>query len=164
MPFRWIAALLLVASGAVCVPAVTAQTPPPYGQAISLEQANRVIAAAAAEADKHAWPVAIAVVDAAGYLVAFQRLENTQLGSVELAMQKAKTAALYRRPTRAFEETIAAEETGARVLKMPDVLPVEGGLPIVHEGKLIGAIGVSGVKPTDDGKIAAAGLAAVGVK
>lgn len=144
----------------------SAQTPPPppYGEPISLEQAKKVIVAAEAEAKKNNWPVAIAVVDGAGFLVAFQRLDNTQLGSVEVALQKAKTSALFRRPTKVFEETLAMGGANAKVLKLPGALPIEGGLPIVVDGKIIGAIGVSGVKSTEDAQIATAGLEALKTK
>ncbi len=138
-----------------------AQTPTPYGAPISLEQAKKVLAAAEAEATKNEWPVAIAIVDPSGFLVAFQRLDNTQLGSVQIALEKAKTAALFRRPTKAFEDLLASGGVSARVLKLPDALPIEGGLPIVVNGKLIGAIGVSGVKSTEDAQIGTAGLKAL---
>lgn len=138
-----------------------AQEPIPYGEAITAAQAKVVLAAAEAEAQKNNWPVAIAIVDDGGHLVAFSRLDNTQLGSIEVALQKAKTSALYRRPTKAFEEVLEQGGVGLRVLKLPDALPIEGGLPIVHEGKIIGAIGVSGVKSTEDAQVSAAGIAAL---
>jgi uncharacterized protein GlcG (DUF336 family) len=90
----------------------------------------------------------------------FQRLENTQLGSIEVALQKAKTSALYRRPTKAFEERIALGGADLKLLKLPG-LPLEGGLPIVRDGKLIGAIGVSGVQSVQDAQVGAAGLKAI---
>ena len=136
----------------------SAQAPIPYGESISLEQAKKVIAAAEVEAKKNNWPVAIAVVDGSGFLVAFQRLDNTQLGSVEVALEKAKTSALFRRPTKVFEEMLVTGGAGLKVLKLPGALPIEGGLPIVKDGKIIGAIGVSGVKSSEDGQIATAGL------
>ena len=135
-----------------------AQAPIPYGEPISLDQAKKVIAAAEAEAKKNNWPVAIAVVDGSGFLVAFQRLDNTQLGSVEVALEKAKTSALFRRPTKVFEDLLVTGGSGLRVLKLPGALPIEGGLPIVKDGKIIGAIGVSGVKSTEDAQVATAGL------
>ena len=91
----------------------SAQAPIPYGESISLEQAKKVIAAAEVEAKKNNWPVAIAVVDGSGFLVAFQRLDNTQLGSVEVALEKAKTSAVFRRPTKVFEDLLATG--GARI-------------------------------------------------
>lgn len=133
------------------------QAPIPYGEPITLEAAKKVIAAAEAEANKNKWPVAIAVVDNAGFLVAFQRLDNTQLGSVEVALEKAKTSALFRRPTKVFEDMLATSGAGNKVLKLPGALPIEGGIPIIHNGKVIGAIGVSGVKSTEDAQIATAG-------
>lgn len=143
-----------------------AQTPPPapplpYGEAISLEQARKVIAAAEVEAKKNNWPVAIAVVDGSGFLVAFQRLDNTQLGSVEVSLEKARTSALFRRPTKAFEDILAMGGANNKLLKLPGALPIEGGIPIVVGGKIIGAIGVSGVKSSEDGQIAAAGADAL---
>ena len=137
-----------------------AQEPIPYGMPISLADAKKVIAAAEAEANKNKWPVAIAVVDPSGFLVAFSRLDNTQLGSIEVALQKSKTSALFRRPTRVFEEALGKGGENVRLLKLPGALPIEGGLPIIVDGKVIGAIGVSGVKSTEDGVIAAAGAAA----
>lgn len=151
----WAALMMGLASAA------RAQMPLPYGEAISLEQAKKVIAAAEVEAKKNNWPVAIAVVDGAGFLVAFQRLDNTQLGSVEVALEKAKTSALFRRPTKLLEETLAMGGANLKILKLPGALPIEGGLPIIHDGKIIGAVGVSGVKSTEDGQVAAAGLEAL---
>ena len=146
--------------GCVCHSAQS-QEPPPYGEPISLDQARKVIAAAEVEAKKNKWPVAIAVVDGAGFLVAFARLDNTQLGSVEVALQKAKTSALFRRPTKVFEDGLAAGGGNLKLLKLPGALPVEGGIPILLNGKVIGAIGVSGVKSTEDAQIATAGLSAL---
>jgi glc operon protein GlcG len=134
---------------------------PPYGEAISLEQAKKVLAAAEAEAKKNNWPVAISIVDGSGFLVAFQRLDNTQLGSVEVSLEKAKTAALFRRPTKVFDDLLAQGGGNVKLLKLPGALPVEGGLPIIHHGKVIGAIGVSGVKSTEDAQVAMAGLDAL---
>src|SRR5262245_36591789 len=93
-----------------------AQMPTPYGTPITLEAAHKAITAAEEEAKKEGWPVAIAVVDPAGYLVAFHRLDNTQLGSVEIAIEKAKTSALFRRPTKAFEDILAQGGSGLRLL------------------------------------------------
>lgn len=158
--------LTLVAGLAVgflfgAVSLVQAQAPIPYGEPISLEQAKKVLAAAEAEARKNNWPVAIAVVDGSGFPVAFQRLDNTQLGSIEVALEKAKTSALFRRPTKVFEETLEKGGANLKVLKLPGALPIEGGLPIIHNGKVIGAIGVSGVKSTEDAQVATAGLEAL---
>jgi uncharacterized protein GlcG (DUF336 family) len=143
------------------VRSAAAQEPTEYGAPIKLGMAAKMMAAAEAEAKKQKWPVAIAIVDSAGYLVLFQRLDNTQLGSVEVAQEKAKTAVMYRRPTKAFEERLAAGGADLKLLKLPG-LPLEGGLPIIHEGKIIGGIGVSGVQSSQDAAVAMAGLKAIG--
>ena len=156
---QWMLAAAVFTGLTLCVgSSASAQAPIPYGEPISLEQAKKVIAAAEAESKKNNWPVAIAVVDGSGFLVAFQRLDNTQLGSVEVALEKAKTSALFRRPTKVFEEMLVTGGANLKVLKLPGALPIEGGLPIVKDGKIIGAIGVSGVKSSEDGQIATAGL------
>ena len=124
---------------------------PPYGAPISLEQAKKVIAAAEAEAQKNNWPVAITVVDSGGFLVAMQRLDNTQLGSIAVAEDKARTSVLFRRPSKAFEDAVGGGGIGLRTLGLRGATPYEGGVPIFVDGKLIGAIGVSGVTPPQDG-------------
>lgn len=153
--------LLSLAFFGVVSAAARAQEPIPYGAPITLAQARKVVDAAEAEAIRQKWPVAIAVVDAGGHLVLFQRLDNTQLGSIEVALQKAKTSALFRRPTKVLEDGLKTGGENLRVLKLPQALPIEGGLPIVVDGKIIGAIGVSGVKATEDAQVATAGLAAL---
>jgi len=135
--------------------------PPPYGAPISLAQAHKIVDAAEAEANKQGWAVAIAIVDGAGHLVLLHRLDNTQYGSVEVAIEKAKTSALFRRPTKVFEELLEKGGSNLRILKLPGALPLEGGLPIIVDGKLIGAIGVSGVKSTEDAQVAGVGIAAL---
>ncbi|TWT51954.1 hypothetical protein KOR42_32370 [Thalassoglobus neptunius] len=132
--------------------------PPAYGEGISLTDAKTVMAAAEEYARSNNWPVAITIVDSAGFLVMFQRLENTQLGSVEISIQKAKTSALFRRSTKAFEDRVAEGGANLKLLKLPGGLPMEGGLPIIVDHKLIGAIGVSGVTSAQDGMIAQAGI------
>ena len=157
---RRIMTCLLVATLALMSSMAFAQEPTPYGAPINLETARKVLAAAEAEAVKQKWPVAIAVLDSAGYLVAFHRLDNTQLGSIEVAMEKAKTAVLYRRPTKVFEDRLAAGGGDVKLLKLPG-LPLEGGIPIIQGGNIIGAIGVSGVQSTQDAQVATAGTKAV---
>ncbi len=154
--------LLLPAVIVMQLPAM-AQEPIPYGAPINLETALKVVAGAEVEARKQNWPVAITVVDSAGFLVAFHRLDNTQLGSVEVSLEKAKSSALFRRATRTYEDTLAQGGANLKVLRSP-AMPIEGGLPILRDGKIIGAIGVSGVKSTEDAQVARAGLAAVGAK
>ncbi|MEX1041185.1 MAG: heme-binding protein [Pirellulaceae bacterium] len=137
-----------------------AQQPPKYGEPISLDDAKKVMAAAEKEAAKEDWPVSIAIVDSTGYLVMFQRLENSHLGSVEIALEKAKGVALFRRPTKVFQDTIEGGGAGLRMLRFP-AIPLEGGVPIIVEGKLIGAVGVSGVKSNQDAQVAEAGIKAL---
>lgn len=133
----------------------------PYGPPIGLEQAKKAVAAAEAEAIKHDWPVVIAVVDCGGNLVLLHRLDNTQLGSVEVAQAKARTANNFRRPSKDFEEMVAGGGAGLRTLAMPGAAPLEGGLPILLDGKIVGAIGVSGVRSSQDAQIAQAGIDAL---
>jgi glc operon protein GlcG len=140
-----------------CIPAAAQQATPPYGAPISLEQAKKVIAAAEAEAQKNNLFVVITVVDTGGYVVATHRLDNTQLGSIPVAEGKARTAVLYRRSSKVFEDAIAGGGIGLRVLGLQGAVPYEGGVPIIVDGKIIGAIGVSGMLPQQDGQVANAG-------
>jgi len=137
-----------------------ASGPIPYGEPISLTQARQVMEAAEKIAAQNSWPVAIAIVDGAGHIVLFARMDNTQYGSVDVAIQKAKTAALFRRTTKEFEDRITQGGANLKILGLP-VTPVEGGVPIVIDGKIVGAIGVSGVLSTQDGEVATAGAKSV---
>lgn len=132
-----------------------------YGVPISLELAKRVMAAAEAEALAHHWPVVIAIVDSGGHLVMLHRFDHTQYGSLTIARLKAETALNFKRPTKAFEETLAGAGPGLKVLSMPGVTPLEGGIPLIQAGKIIGAIGVSGVLSAEDAQVANAGAAAL---
>lgn len=138
-----------------------AQAIMPYGTAINADAAKKIAAAAIAEAKKNNWAMAVAVVDPAGYLVYFERMPDTQLGSVEIAMDKAKSAALFRRPTKVFQDALAGGGAGLRMLGLKGAVPVEGGVPIVVGGKVIGAVGASGGASDQDGKTALAGAAAM---
>jgi uncharacterized protein GlcG (DUF336 family) len=138
-----------------------AQQALPYGSAITLEAARKVVAGAEAKAKKEGWNVVIAVVDTGGHLVLLERLDNTQFGSVEVARQKAWSAAAFRRPTKAFQDVVAAGGDGLRILKLEGAVPLEGGVPLVVDGKIVGAIGVSGVTSQQDGQIAQAGVEAL---
>lgn len=137
------------------------QAPLPYGAPVTLEQAKKAVAAAEAEARKNQWNVVIAIVDTGGHLVVLHRLDDTQFGSVEVARQKAWSASAFRRPTKAFQDALAAGGEGLRILKVEGATPVEGGVPIVVGGKIIGAIGVSGVTSQQDAQIAKAGADAL---
>ena len=138
-----------------------AQTAPPYGPPITLDQAKKAVAAAQAEARQNKWNVVVAIVDPAGQLVLLEKMDNTQNAANEVARQKASSAALYRRPTKAFQDGLAAGGAGLRILRLEGAVPLEGGLPIVVDGKIIGAIGVSGVTSEQDGQIAKAGVDAL---
>ena len=133
----------------------------PYGTSVSNEQAKIAAAPAVAEARKHGWTMAIAVVDIGGALVYFEKMDDTQTGSVEVAIAKARSAALFKRPTKAFQEALAAGAEGLRVLALPNATPVEGGLPLVVEDCIVGAIGVSGGTSPQDAQCAQAGVDAL---
>ncbi len=140
-------------------PAPTAPPPPPlpYGPPIPVETAKRAAAAALAEAKKNNWFMAVAVVDPSGTLVYFEKMDNTQTGSVNVSIDKAKTAALYKRPSKVFQDAVASGGAGLRVLGLEGVTPVEGGIPIIVNNQIIGAIGVSGDSSEHDGVCALAG-------
>ena len=132
----------------------------PYGPPISLAAAKQAVAAAEAEATKNNWGVAIAVVDSGGNLVLLMRLENAQLSAARIAEAKAVTSVEFRRPTKAFEDAVAGGGVGLRVLTFGASV-AEGGVPIVADGKIVGAIGVSGVASHQDAQCAQAGADAV---
>ena len=125
---------------------------------LDLESAKRVAAAAEQEAGKNGWNVAIAIVDDGGHLVYLQR-DNVQLGSIDVAINKARAALIFRRPTRFWQDMISGERP--EYLAMPGILPVEGGLPLFYGNEVVGGIGVSGVKSNEDGIIARAGVDAL---
>jgi glc operon protein GlcG len=132
----------------------------PYGAPISLEHANSVIAAAVAEARKHDWKLNVAVVDSGGNLVAFQRMDGAQLASIEVSQHKARTAANFRRETKAFET--AVQSNGATyVLSLDGVIASRGGIPLVSGGKLVGAVGCSGGTGSQDEVVCKAAVAAL---
>lgn len=132
-----------------------------YGESITLETAKKITSAAQALAITNQWTMAIAIVDTGGNLVLFEKMENTQIGSIEVAMGKARTANNFKRPTKVFEDVVANGGPGLRVLAIPGAFPIEGGEPIIVNGKIIGAIGVSGMSSSQDEEVAKAGLAAL---
>jgi glc operon protein GlcG len=134
---------------------------PPYGPSITNEQAKKVAAAALAPARTNQWTMVVAVVDTGGHLVYLEKLDQTQVGSVEIAIAKAKSSAIFKRPTRMFQERLARGGEGLLVLRLKDAIPVEGGVPIVVDGKLIGALGVSGGSSAEDQVCADAGAGAL---
>jgi glc operon protein GlcG len=157
--------VLIALLWAACALAQAPPAPSPYvtpiGPSISVEMAKKAAGAALAETRKNGWLMAAAVVDPSGNLVYYEKLDNTQLGSAQVAIDKARSAALYKRPTKAFQDALAGGGVGLRVLGLRGAEPVEGGLPIVVDGKLVGAIGLSGDTSEHDGQCAAAGLAAI---
>lgn len=148
-------------AGAQTPPAVTPPPPLPYGAPISLAEAHSCVAAAQATAVKNTWFMVVTVVDTGGHVVLTERMDNTQFGSLEPARQKAYTAVAFRRSTKVFEDMIAQGGAALRLLKLPDALPIEGGLPIVREGKISGAVGTSGGNAQQDGVVAQACVAAL---
>ena len=124
---------------------------------LDLNSARRVATAAEAEADKNGWNVVIAIVDDGGHLMYLQR-EKAQLGSIDIAIKKAKAALMFRRSTQIWEEIVEGGRPG--YLAVPDMIPLEGGLPLMYQDQVVGAIGVSGVKSNEDGIIAQAGASA----
>ena len=135
--------------------------PSSYGFPIGLEDAKRAAAPALAHARQRGWTMAVAIVDTAGTLVYFEKMDDTQNGSAKVAITKARSAALFKRPTKAFEDTLATGTSGLRILGLVGAVPVEGGLPLVIGGKIVGAIGVSGGTGQQDGECAGASVEAV---
>jgi uncharacterized protein GlcG (DUF336 family) len=132
-----------------------------YGLAIGVETAKKVAAPALAEARRNGWAMAVAIVDPAGDLVYFEKMDATQVGSVAISIDKARSAARFKRPTKAFQDVLAGGGEGLRMLGLEGAVPVEGGVPIVVDGKIVGAIGVSGGTSPQDGQCARAGADAV---
>jgi glc operon protein GlcG len=131
-------------------------------KALTLAAAKKMAAAAEAEAVKNNWRMVIAVVDDGGHLIYLERTDEALVGSIEVAIQKAKSAVMFRRPTKAWEDAVA----GGRnvILGLPGAMPIEGGVPIMLDGKLLGAIGVSGASAAQDGQVAKAGVDALPAK
>ena len=133
------------------------QMPEVYGLSINLDTAKKIAASAIAEAAKNNWTMAVAILDTGGNLVYFEKMDGTQTGSVRVAISKGRSAVLFKRPTKAFQDMLAAGGEGLRVLRLERAVPIEGGLPLLMAGKIIGAIGVSGGTSQQDGVVAKAG-------
>jgi glc operon protein GlcG len=157
-PNYWKRLLLLVS--ALCATAALGQAPS-YGAPVSLENATKAAAAAASEARKNNWTMAIAVVDPDGTLVYYEKMDNTQLGSAKFAVDKARSAALFKRPTKVFQDRLAAGGGGLAVLAVEGAVPVEGGIPLLIDGRIVGAIGVSGDSSEHDAQCAQQGVDAL---
>ena len=149
----------LLAAGLLLAAPAAARGQLADAKVLSLEAARNAVAAAEAEARRNNWRVSIAVVDAAGELVAFQRMDDAALTSIGVSQAKARTAARFRRPTRALDSTLAAGRTA--LLAFEGIMPVEGGVPIVVGGRVVGGVGVSGVTSQQDALCAQAGANAV---
>ena len=156
---------ILLSLALFCAAPAAAQTPTPaapaaqptYGAAVSLADARRIADAAEAEARRRGFNMAFAIVDPSGALVLFHKMDNTQNGSVEVAVQKARTSALFRRATKFFSDAVAGGRN--TVLSLPNMVAIEGGVPIMVDGRIAGAIGVSGASSAEDGEVAAVALA-----
>jgi uncharacterized protein GlcG (DUF336 family) len=138
-----------------------AQMPNPYGAPISLEDAKKAAAPALAEAAKNHWAMAVAIVDPSGNLVYYEKMDATQIGSANVAIDKARSAALFKRPTKTYQDALAAGGDGMRILRLQGAIPIEGGVPLLVDGKIAGAIGVSGGTAAQDGQCANAGASAL---
>jgi len=155
---RLASGLAVFALGATLAPA-QAPVRPPYGAEVTLETAKKIAAGAMAESKKQNWYVAVAIVDNHGMLIYYEMQDNTQKASADVAIEKARTAAIWRRPSKEFEQVIA--DGRVAILGIRNAIPIEGGLPIVVDGKMIGAIGVSGMASPQDAQVARAGLDAL---
>lgn len=146
------AALLML-----CTTNASAQLPNPYGMSVTGDVAKKAAAAALAEARKNNWTMAAAVVDTAGDLVFFEKVDGTQAASTLIAVDKARSAVRFKRPTKELQDTLAGGGVGLRMLALQGAVPVEGGIPLVMDGKVVGAIGLSGGTSVQDGQCAKAG-------
>jgi glc operon protein GlcG len=160
--------MVVLCAGYALAQAPAGQAPPatslyliPIGPPINLETAKKAAAAALAEARKSGWLQVVAVVDPNGALVYYEKMDNTELAAADLAVDKARSAVLYKRPTKAFQDGLEKGGVNLRILGLKGAVPVEGGLPIIVGGKLIGAIGLSGDLGEHDSQCAMAGVAAV---
>jgi len=152
---------LLVLAALIAAAPAFAQLPNPYGAAISIDAAKKIAALSVAEANKNGWKMAIAIVDTAGDLVYFEKMDGTQVASVNIAQDKARSSVRFKRPTKAMQDVLAAGGAGVRFLALQGAVPVEGGLPLLIDGKIVGAIGASGGTSEQDGQTAKAGADSV---
>jgi len=150
--------VMALTSASAQQPAAPPPPPPNYGPAITLEQAKKLMAGSEAEANKNKWNVVICVLDSGGNLVMLHRMDGAQFGSIEVAREKAYSAVAFRRPTKVFSDLVEKGGGNLRLLRLPGASVLEGGIPIVHDGKIIGAVGVSGGTSQQDAQIAQAGI------
>ena len=159
----------LVLAGPVVGPALAQQlqpvptgATPPYGPAITLDQAKRVMAAAELEAAKNSWQVGITILDSGGNLVMFHKIDNAQLSAITTSEGKARTALEFKLPSKALDDAIANGGAGMRLLALKDITPLQGGVLVLEDGKIIGAVGVSGALSSQDEQVAKVGADALG--
>ncbi|MGA7917421.1 MAG: heme-binding protein [Candidatus Acidiferrales bacterium] len=152
-----IAKLTIVVALFLCGTRAIAQDPRPYGPPVGVEDAKKAAAAALATAQKNNWLMAVAVVDPSGTLVYYEKMDNTQTGSAQIAIDKARTSALFKRPSKVFEDLVAGGGTGLRFLGLSGAMPIGGGIPLISHNQFIGAIGVSGDSSDHDAICAQAG-------
>ena len=160
MSQRLVVTTLALSLALVCSTA-KAQMPNPYGTSVTLENAKKAAAASIAEARKNNWTMCVVITDTAGIPVYLEKIDGTQTGSVAVAISKARSAALFKRPTKAFQDALAAGGDGLRILALEGAVPVEGGFPLVMDGKVVGAIGVSGGTSAQDSQVAKPGADAL---
>jgi len=162
MSSRSIVKLLATLTVLLCAMTARAQQMPnPYGAPISVENAKKAAAAAIAEARKNNWTMALAIVDTGGTLVYYEKIDNTQIGSAQVAISKARSSVLFKRPTKAFQDLVSKGGDGLRYLGLEGAVPLEGGVPIVMDGKIVGAIGMSGGTSAQDAQCAQVGADAL---
>ena len=163
-----LACALALSAGSAVAPAWAQQPPPPpapaaapaplpYGPSITLDQAKRVMSAAELEAAKNSWTVAITILDSGGNLVMFHKFDNAQLSAITTSEGKARTALEFKLPSKALDDAIAAGGAGMRLLALKDITPLQGGILILADGKIVGAIGVSGALSAQDEQVAKTG-------
>ena len=150
-----------IATLLAAAPARAQTPPPPYGPPIGIEGARAVMAAAENEASKNNWAVVISIIDSGGNIVMLHRHNDVQLSSIEISQGKARTALMFKRPSKVLDDAISGGGPGLRFLALKDIVPLEGGLPLLLDGKIVGAIGVSGVLSAQDAQIARAGIDAL---
>ncbi len=152
---------LFIVTAVVATAQSTAQKSPvvAYGENITLDAAKKLAADCEKFAPEKQWTIVVAIVDTGGNLVLLQKMDNTQLGSIDVSIAKAKTANSFKRPTKMFDDQVAAGGGSLRIFSVPGITAVEGGEPIYSGGKIIGAIGISGMSPAQDGEVVKAALA-----
>ncbi len=163
-----LAMALALAAGAAVVPAAAQQlqpvptgATPPYGPPITLDQAKRVMAAAELEAAKNSWQVGVTILDSGGNMVMFHKVDNAQLSAITTSEGKARTALEFKLPSKALDDAIANGGAGMRLLALKDITPLQGGILVMVDGKIVGAIGVSGALSSQDEQVAKAGADAL---